>query len=548
MKSRLRHLVDTRIQPWITNCCNDHATCRKIDSTEDHSLLPTRLIDVSDANRLYLRSSATDIAPDQLTAKYLILSYCWGKANFGMSTTENVEDRQNMGFLETEVSQTVRDAIHLTREMGYKYIWVDAICIIQPSKADGFDLTDWSKEAVRMGSYYRNAKCMIAASKATDSSEGFLDAPPSLPYPVESCTIGTRTCIHDSGSPEMEDYLVLYPGPVSWVREFQRQPLMSRGWCLQEWLLARRVLHFSRNGLFWECRDLKGASETDPLHNDDRNHSQTEADAGIHLIREILDPSTPDEHELLPQRWARCLTVYAKMNLTHGKDRLIAIQGVGQRISEKLDDEYAAGIFRSSLAGLMWRGPGMETTMATHVPSWSWASIPRPTSLRVEFLSQQSIMYGYRHQLFDPVSKEAFPKSEGVDFESLESRKLRVRAPLRTVDLGNGELEMPHHGALTPGRDGWGQTRFILEFDALDLVPKPVGKVTMLLMGYSRVEEQPYPDFWKPLRFRVIGLLVRPAICPEDAHLRVGFFEIQVYEDGFDDVLDDRWKTDVILV
>ncbi|TDZ31356.1 hypothetical protein C8035_v005966 [Colletotrichum spinosum] len=43
----------------------------------------------------------------------------------------------------------------------------------------------------------------------------------------------------------------------------EKSHLLSRGWCVQERALPRRVLYPSRDALFWECNELR-AGENSP--------------------------------------------------------------------------------------------------------------------------------------------------------------------------------------------------------------------------------------------------------------------------------------------
>ncbi|KAI8251387.1 hypothetical protein K4K58_008837 [Colletotrichum sp. SAR11_239] len=84
--------------------------------------------------------------------------------------------------------KTIRDAIHLTRLMGIRYLWVDAVCIIQPSSQDQ-DLTDWEKEAPMMASYYSNARCLFSALAASDSGQGIFTERRAQKYPRKNSPI-----------------------------------------------------------------------------------------------------------------------------------------------------------------------------------------------------------------------------------------------------------------------------------------------------------------------------------------------------------------------
>lgn len=55
------------------------------------------------------------------------------------------------GIALEDLPGTLRDAVEVTRAMGIKFLWVDALCILQDSEANV------SHELARMQHYYRNA-------------------------------------------------------------------------------------------------------------------------------------------------------------------------------------------------------------------------------------------------------------------------------------------------------------------------------------------------------------------------------------------------------
>jgi hypothetical protein len=67
------------------------------------------------------------------------------------------------------IPATIKDAIRVAKSLGYQYLWIDALCIIQD------DPQDWQREASRMAHVYGNADLVLTASSATDSYEGFLN-------------------------------------------------------------------------------------------------------------------------------------------------------------------------------------------------------------------------------------------------------------------------------------------------------------------------------------------------------------------------------------
>ena len=76
--------------------------------------------------------------------RYIALSYVWGnlertylrncKANFKEPYTPRA-----IRYNDSEVPRTVRDAIITTKNLGYKFLWVDTLCIIQDDVSDKRD-------------------------------------------------------------------------------------------------------------------------------------------------------------------------------------------------------------------------------------------------------------------------------------------------------------------------------------------------------------------------------------------------------------------------
>ena len=66
---------------------------------------------------------------------YAALLYCWGAKQtcvLKLNTLESFKKQLPV----VSIPKTFRDAIRCTRELGIKYLWVDAFCIIQDSAED----------------------------------------------------------------------------------------------------------------------------------------------------------------------------------------------------------------------------------------------------------------------------------------------------------------------------------------------------------------------------------------------------------------------------
>ncbi len=66
--------------------------------------------------------------------------------------------------------KTFRYAVRVTRDFGFRYVWIDSLCILQDK------LKDWKEEARKMGSIYRNAVFTITAASATSADSGCFPA------------------------------------------------------------------------------------------------------------------------------------------------------------------------------------------------------------------------------------------------------------------------------------------------------------------------------------------------------------------------------------
>ncbi|KAK0508237.1 hypothetical protein JMJ35_009321 [Cladonia borealis] len=67
-------------------------------------------------------------------SRYITLSYCWPKVNTFVTTKSNVTELHVPGALrdnDGRMIPAIQDAIQCVIELGERYLWVDALCIIQ---------------------------------------------------------------------------------------------------------------------------------------------------------------------------------------------------------------------------------------------------------------------------------------------------------------------------------------------------------------------------------------------------------------------------------
>lgn len=100
------------------------------------------------------------------STKYLALSYCWGVPRIFSTTRQNLDEHlENIPW--SSLPKTFLQAIEVTRSLGYDYIWIDSLCIIQQ------DEVDFAQQSSQMGDVYPHADAVISADSASDVHQGF---------------------------------------------------------------------------------------------------------------------------------------------------------------------------------------------------------------------------------------------------------------------------------------------------------------------------------------------------------------------------------------
>ncbi|KAI8722784.1 HET domain-containing protein [Fusarium sp. LHS14.1] len=285
----------------------------------------------------------------------------------------------------------------LESRLGIRYLWIDALCIIQDSPEDKLS------EISKMGTIYRNAVITIAAAHSRKASDGFLKV--STHYAPEYVC---KMPVHLPGNPRVGTVTLApehsLPGTT------RPEALRTRGWAFQEAVLSRRLLIFSGYDLQCHCnpeharllnlgnlytpRSPKlyafGAKHFDLFET----HHKTHGDGWMSA-------------NFLAEMWNAMLGEFTSRSLTVADDRLHALQGIAnellqsKHLATNMDRTYVVGTWMACLPSqLVWSRDNRTalcpdngnlpfqpiTSRSKRAPTWSWACLDSP----IMFLSVET--------------------------------------------------------------------------------------------------------------------------------------------------------------
>lgn len=344
---------------WLNDCVTGHASCTP--EPRSGRWYPSRLLDLDATTQDELTSlRLITTKSHNLEGYYFTLSHRWGQAKFLQLTRHNLEELHRAIPI-AELPPTFRDAILVSRALQIRYLWVDSLCIVQD------DASDWAFEASRMHMVYSNSHCNISASHAEDSTEGLFRDRNSRALCSTEVDIGTRNYYTTKTARKAH---VLTNGCL--IRNsIDDCPLSKRGWVLQERILAPRVLHFSRDQVFFECRTRIACELYDAGVPDVYYTCFSTASAKVNHAFRNKDRGS------WYWMWRNLIQIYSTMSLTYPSDKLAAISGIAKMVQSVIHDEYVAGMWREDLVGqLLWRIDGQTIRpLVYRAPSWSWTSV-----------------------------------------------------------------------------------------------------------------------------------------------------------------------------
>lgn len=526
------------IKDWLGRC-QRHEFCK----AQKPRPMPTRVIDLESEKPKIIES-------ERASGHYIALSHCWGSSEDTFSTTaDNIEERMTIGLdLYTQPSN-FRDAIAFTKRLGFRYLWIDSLCIIQ------HDVLDWRHEASRMAGYYNNALLTLAIADAINCHAGFAHRRHSM-YSPPIPGNGELYCLREELPQEFHLNMSSF--------------ISKRAWTFQERLLSPRIIHFTKDQLLWRCRADEWAEGY--IYNSYRRHNEFRSDRAGNFIdraeydaywRNRSDNKTGQVHfdtNFAAQTWYDCVSEFSTRSLTRASDKLAAIAGLADMFSQPELGKYMAGLWgRDLFRGLAWlrTEPALRTaekyrsyiaskakvTLAARAykppseyraPSWSWASVIGPIEIDSDMFysakrgASPAMQYEVDHWTgeYGPklISSHLLHNSNNPYVDTLEGSYIRVYGYHRQLWISNVSVS---------SEDGPNGTFIKNIFFDEDMAGQP-RKI------YASLNEPDHPDAStkEMLMFqickqcagdRLVYCLLLECVGDADSFKRVGLLELACY-------------------
>lgn len=224
------------MKSWLKQCEGpQHSRCFGVKKPSWKP--PTRLLDIgtTSTDKIIVIETASH---SEIIHKYTTLSHCWGKEGSSPPILKLMKKEGDhstdlaghpftdpkQGIEWSKLPENFQEAIQVTRQLGVRYIWIDALCIVQGPNGD-FD-----HEGQLMHRVYRNSFCNLTASDSRDGSGGLFrsrETEKLIPTSFET----SDTSLFGLGS-----WIIL--ASDIWDDQLLGQPLYERGWVFQGKLLS----------------------------------------------------------------------------------------------------------------------------------------------------------------------------------------------------------------------------------------------------------------------------------------------------------------------
>ncbi|KAK8029242.1 hypothetical protein PG991_006298 [Apiospora marii] len=330
------------LRDWKTMCITEHGErcCNPLQLSRAY---PAWLVDTYN----------NCVVPGDGISEYVALSYVWGTKAYLRCESANLDALQHQGALSegplsTDLPPTISDAMGLVRSLQERYLWVDALCIVQ-------DAPDQTREQLLiMAKIYAFAVFTIVAADG-DASEG-LPGIPGISAPRNFNQLVVPFAANET--------LIVRENMDFDSRYFHR------AWTFQEYAMSQRLLIIRKKQFNWVCSSIGNYEDSvyDDLYR------------GPSLNIPQIQSGNPCLEEL-----QQVFEIYNDRELSFPEDALAGVTGILDILGRTFEGGFLYGLpVMYFEATLMWKTSGQRIRRRLHsgkqhsilegscLPSWSW--------------------------------------------------------------------------------------------------------------------------------------------------------------------------------
>jgi hypothetical protein len=230
----------------IKNCLESHATCSRRGKP---TTLPKRVLDLlTGDDHKSMRLHESEYVQEERRyehGEYIALSHVWGLAKGIPKTTLATLQSHKKNIPWSTLPKAYREAVVLVRALGFRWLWIDSLCLIQD------DVQEKLEDSLNMDEVFGNAFLTIAATSASDSSSQPLLSPKTQSFKIQATdNKGSLHKINVREQPSHYSFKAPFDGNAhmnEWELPFNMSeeanvhtPLLTRAWPYTERLLSPR--------------------------------------------------------------------------------------------------------------------------------------------------------------------------------------------------------------------------------------------------------------------------------------------------------------------
>lgn len=335
---------------WKERCTKLHSNglCNRAPYKPVAATRPTWVVDV-------VRQCLV-IAP--AWSSYVALSYVWGTQKPFQTTLATLTQNQQAGALSSSsIGKTIRDAMAVAKLMAERYLWVDALCIVQD------DEMHKRSELARMAAIYANAIVTIIAMQGENANSGLKG--------FRGISESRRLCQSQHSLKNGAEVTQFPIDSTSLQLGSTKTAWWNRGWTYQEYLFSRRRLMFDADSIWWQC-----PVATWWEHVEQTLRIDPPIQGGIGSGETLFQRTIPHLGQLQV-----IIMGFNKRIFSYPEDALLAFDGIAFSMSQTFAGGLVSGLPMALFdLALLWYGIGSIFRRRAHdpkkfhlLPSWSWA-------------------------------------------------------------------------------------------------------------------------------------------------------------------------------